>query len=419
MERTKLFSIISIVALGGLVGLFSPMYFISESNYNSKSEELNELWNSFQEMVTNYTDLLADYRVLSGDFDNLSSHYQILSGNYDDLLSDYQELSGDYDNLSSDYQVLFGNYNDLLSEYLVLSGNFTDLLSDYQDLNNDYQNIKSKYNALVDYLSHQILPVQYSTFAEAVRRNYLPIYLDNSTVKDWYAGFGKYCRDVILHDSLQNNSFTAVSYAFDEILKFGNDTMSLADFIMYETFWDWLPNWGGFGLTGNELTDIDTIHQWCIDEIDYEYDEYITYGQDSPTWDYPKFSVETAFRTMGDCEDQAILEATYLESCGYETAFVVNHDPDHPTLGAFYHGNLLVHIEDISAFKSAYPSAYLWNLGSNDPYNPDYTWCWLDPTWDVPFGTTPSWLQDYIDFDGGVYFDNCTIVLCDVNGTIF
>jgi len=377
MERTKLISVISIVALGGLVGLLSPMYFISDSNYNSKSEDFNDLLNSYQELLTNYTDLLADYQVLSGD--------------YDDLLSDYQDLN-------SDYQTLSNTYSNLLD---------------------DYQSIQSKYDTLADFISQQILPVQYFTFAEAVRRQYLPIYLDNSTVKDWYTGFGKYCRDVILHDSLQNNSFTTVSYAFNDILKFGNDTMSLADFIMYETLWDWLPNWGGFGLTGNELTDIDTIHQWCIDEIDYEFDEDIIHGQDSPTWDYPKFSVETAFRTMGDCEDQAILEATYLESCGYETAFVVNHDPDHPTLGDFFHGTLLVHIEDNNTFYSAYPSAYLWNLGNDDPYGPGYTWCWLDPTWDVPFGDTPSWLQDYIDFSVDIGYDNHTIVICDVNGTVF
>ncbi|GAG55124.1 unnamed protein product, partial [marine sediment metagenome] len=33
-------------------------------------------------------------------------------------------------------------------------------------------------------------------------------------------------------------------------------------------------------------------------------------GQENPVWDYFKFPVETAFRTMGDCEDQAILDAT-------------------------------------------------------------------------------------------------------------
>jgi hypothetical protein len=391
LERTKLISIISIIALGGLVGVFSPMYFISNSNFNSKSEDFNDLWNSYQELLTNYTDLLADYQVLSGD--------------YDGLLSDYQELSGDYDGLLSDYQELNTNYQ-------ALSISYSDLLD-------DYQNILSKYNALVDFLSQQILPVQYCTFAEAVRRYYLPIYLDNSTTKNWYAGFGEYCRDVILHDSFQNNSFTNISYVFNDILKFGNDTMNLTDYIMHETFWDWLPNWGGWGLTGNELIDIDTIIQWCIDEIDYEYDEDITWGQDSPTWDYPKFSIETAFRTMGDCEDQAILAASYLESCGFETAFVLSHDPDHPTLGDFYHGSLLVHIEDTSTFYTAYPSASLWNLGIDDPYDPAFTWCWLDPTWNVPFGSTPSWLQDYIDFAVDIEYDNHTVVICDVNGTVF
>ncbi|MHA1933485.1 MAG: hypothetical protein ACW96X_13150, partial [Promethearchaeota archaeon] len=343
MERNKIISIILIASLGGLVGTFTPLYYISNSNLDSLSDnhqdlsmELENLWNTCQELLDNYNDLLFDYQILSGEYDDLWDDYQGSNSSYLNLLDDYQGLNSSYLNLTDDYQDLYDMFQSLNDTYYELLDN--------------YQLIQSNYNALADFISQQILPIQYSTFAEAVRRQYLQFYLNDSTSKDWYMGFTEYCRDVILHDSLQENLFMNVSNAFTDILKFGNDTMALADYIMYYTFWDWLPNWGGFDLTGNELTDINTINQWCIDEIDYEFDSAIIYGQESPTWDYPKFSVETAFRTMGDCEDQAILEAAYLESCGFETIFVGHHDPAHPTLGEFYHGTLLVHIEDNSTF---------------------------------------------------------------------
>ena len=193
--------------------------------------------------------------------------------------------------------------------------------------------------------------------------------------------------------------------------------MYLAWYIMFWTFWDWLPYWG-IDQTWNELWGIDVIVDWCIDEIDYEYDDDITFGQEDPTWDYPKFPVETAFRTMGDCEDQAILCASYLESCGFETVMTISHDPDHPTYGAFYHGSLLVHIEDTDAFWSLYPGESLWGFYLEDPYYPEFTWSWLDTTWDVPFGSTPSWLQDYIDF-GIITEDIISLAICDIDGVVF
>jgi hypothetical protein len=242
----------------------------------------------------------------------------------------------------------------------------------------------------------------------------MDLYLEGLSEKSYWIGFTEFCRDIILHDSSQYNDFTTVSNAFSDALKFGSDTMGLAYFIMYNTYYPWLLNWDGWGLSGNDLTDINTIVDWCINEMDYEYDHDITSGQYSFDWDYIKFPVETAFRTMGDCEDQAILTSAYLESCGFETAIAISHDPAHPTIGAFYHGHLLVHIEDTIAYYSTY-SASLWTI-PNDPYA-GYTWAWLDTTWDVPFGSTPSWLQDYVDF-GGLTSDVMTIAYCDINGYI-
>jgi len=318
------------------------------------------------------------------------------------------KLSNRYDDLTGDYDDLTGDYDDLLNNYQILTGDYDTLFDDYQDLQNLYDVI-----CLV--IKQSILPVQYCIFAEAVRRYYMPLYInDDLTDKEQYMGYTEFCRDIILHDSNQYNAFSEVSNAFSDALRFGSDTMYLAHYIMFWTFWDWLPYWG-IDQTWNELWGIDVIVDWCIDEIDYEYDSDIIDGQESFNWDYPKFPVETAFRTMGDCEDQAILAAAYLESCGFETVIAINHDPAHPTYGAFYHGSLLVHIEDTDAFWDLYSGEYLWSF-DNDPY-PLFTWSWLDTTWDVPFGSTPPWLQDYIDI-GEISEDIITLAVCDIDGGI-
>ena len=308
------------------------------------------------------------------------------------------------------YDDLAGDYDELLNNYQILTGDYDTLFDDYQDLQNSYDTI-----CLV--IRQSILPVQYSIFSEAVRRYYKDIYIGELSGKSYWKAFAEFCRDVILHDSRQENSFMDVSNAFSDALYCGSYTMILANFIMSNTldYCDTIDYWGLDELAGmDNLTIMDIVVQECIDEIDYEYDSDITYGQTYFDWDYIKFPVETAFRTKGDCEDQAILTATYLESCGLETAIMVFHDPSHPTLGDFYHSVPLVHIEDTSAFWSNYPSCGLWRF-SNDPYYPEYTWCFLDPTWDVPFGSEPSWLDDY---GGYVSFSFCSIAFCDIDGVI-
>jgi len=233
-------------------------------------------------------------------------------------------------------------------------------------------------------------------------------------------GCVEFCRDMVLHDSRQYNVFGDVSNAFSDALAFGNDTMYLAWYIMYSIFDSQLV-WWGIPLSDGEF-DLDDIGlkiiEDCIYEIEYEYDNDIRFGQEDPTWDYPKFPVETVFRTMGDCEDQAILCAAYLESCGFETAINIFHDPNHPTLGVFYHGTVMVHIEDTDVFNILFPDTPLWAFPEIDPYYPpNFTWCQLDPTWDVPFGSIPSWLQDYIDI-GEITEDIVSDAICDIDGGI-
>lgn len=320
------------------------------------------------------------------------------------------KLSNRYDDLTGDYNDLTGEYDELLNNYQILTG-------DYDTLFNNYQALQNTYDAICLVIRQSILPVQYSIFAEAVRRYYKDIYIGSLTGKLYWKAFAEFCRDIILHDSDQYNSFTDVSNAFIDALKYGSNTMYLADYIMSYTldYCDTIDYWGLDELSGmDDLTIINIVVQQCIDEIDYEYDSDITYGQINFDWDYIKFPVETAFRTKGDCEDQAILTAAYLESCGLETAIMVFHDPSHPTLGDFYHSVPLVHIEDTDAFWDDYPSCGLWRF-SNGPYYPEYTWCFLDPTWDVPFGFEPSWLDDY---GGYISFSFCSIAFCDIDGVI-
>ncbi len=339
---------------------------------------------------------------------DLNSQVNILTIERDILIIDLADMTLERDDLQSELDVLQLEYNNLLGDYQILSdANIA--------LQNTYDALLIAYDYICSTIRQSILPVQYSIFAEAVRRYYMDIYLEGLfelDEKEYWIAFAEFCRDIILHDSWQYNSFTEVSNAFSDALTYGSATMLLVDYIMYWTFYPWLPNWDGFALTGNELTDINTIVDWCIDEIDYEYDSEITRGQETFDWDYIKFPVETAFRTMGDCEDQAILAATYLESCGFETVIIISHDPAHPTLGAFYHGHLMVHIEDTITYNTLY-SAPLWNI-PYDPYE-GYTWAWLDTTWDVPFGSTPTWLSDY---GGSIGTDIMTIAFCDIDGSI-
>ena len=451
--REKTVLVLSIIIASGLgvsTAIFGVMNMISVNSYNVLTEDYEKLSGDYGSLLSNYSGVLADYysinekyQNLIEDYGDLNETYFILTGNYTELQDDYNslvidyakliidyndlmdqfdilqqeynELQGNYTNLQDQYDILQENYTNLQGQYDILLNNYNELLDDYNDLSNQYDSLNDSYNTLKTYISTLILPAQYLVFAEAVRRYYTSLYLGGTT-KEWYMGYAEFCRDIVLHDTEQENSFQNVSNALSECMRFGNETLYLAWLIMYMNFYPWLPNWDGWGLSGNELTDIDTVHQWCINEIDYEYDSDIRYGQENPTWDYPKFSVETAFRTMGDCEDQAILDASYLESCGFETMIAISHDPNHPTYGSFYHGSLKVHIEDTDAFYAMYPFCPLWrSSGVIDPYYPDYTWCWLDPTWDVPFGSVPSWLADY---GGSIPYSVLSIAICDIDGGI-
>ena len=322
-----------------------------------------------------------------------------------------------------DYNTIVESFNTLQTAYDQLNDLYSQLLIAYTVIESEYNALLQQYDILTTWIRNMTLPAQYMVFAEAIRRYYFEDFYIKDTwatgnISGYWAEFTRFCRDVVLHDSqnfletpLEGYWFPEVSNALADCLKYGNRTEYLALDIFYWTFWDWIPNWSGYALSGNELNDIDSVVQWCIDEIDYEYDTDITVGQEVFDLDYVKFPVETAFRTMGDCEDQAMLCAAYLESCGFETALALFHDADY--LGGFYHATLLVHIKDISNFQFWHPFIPMWNLGGIDPYT-DYSWVWLDPTWDVSFPSKPGWMQHYID--NGITDDDLTLVICDLNG---
>lgn len=337
--------------------------------------------------------------------------------NYQEMVLQYNNLSSAYLNLSSKYSIITGDYCELNVTYWDLNASYSDLEANYNNLQAAYNTLNTKYQAVLKWIKQMIPPSQYLVFADAVRRHYMDLYLDFTNTKSVYKGATEFCRDIVLHDSGQKNMFTDVSNAFtDAALKFGSNTTKLANFVMNESFakdspyWG-ITYWGGKNLVGDEITDINNTHSETCDLINYEYDSNITIGQDDPEWDYFKFAVETAFRTLGDCDDQAIFDAVYLESCGFETALAFVHDSNHPTYGSFYHASLFVHIEDTTEYYSRY-STSLYSLGGVDPY-PGYTWCWLDPTWDIPFGDVIPWTVGY-----SPGWDVLTIAICDIDGAI-
>ena len=338
---------------------------------------------------------------------------------YNALLEDYDQLYDNYTELKETYDILVDNNITLTNEYNELIDDYNDLVDNYNDLVDDYNNLLQQYQNFCEWVKGMILPAQYMVFAEAVRRYYFDDYyitLSTDTSSYWYQ-FARFCRDIVLHDSqpFENQVdywFSDVSNAFYDCLRYDSRTPLLAWRIFRDVFdyWHW-----GEDYYVPQLTYVPQYVQWCIDEISYEYDSEITEFREEFDLDYVKFPVETAFRTMGDCEDQAILCAAYLESCGFETALAIFHDAENPNFeGGFYHGTLLVHIEDTASYYSTY-SASLWNLGGLDPYE-DYTWCWLDTTWDTPFGSEPGWM-DYYQING-LTWDDVTIGICDIDGAI-
>ncbi|GAG55121.1 unnamed protein product [marine sediment metagenome] len=136
--------------------------------------------------------------------------FNTLQQEYDNLQIDYTNLQTQYDILLDDYQTLNESYNSLLDYCLLLEEAYGTLLDNYNNLLIQYQDLQIQYGTLKTYISTLILPAQHLVFAEAVRRYYMSLYLGGST-KEWYMGCAELCRDMVLHDSDQENSFGVAS----------------------------------------------------------------------------------------------------------------------------------------------------------------------------------------------------------------
>ncbi len=426
------------------------------NDYNLLNMLYTGILGDYNLLITIYNDLVSENSELQNDYDNLVIAYNTLEASYNEMENNYNNLIAAYDTLVVDYEaleieiaLLTGVYNQLLMDHnilaeslIVLQGNFDNLQIDYDLLSIaydqltvlysqleveylllgiEYNFLSQQWNQLSTWIKGMILPAQYLVFAEAVRRYYFEDYYIQDTwstgnVSGYWAEFARFCRDIILHDSqyyigtpYMGYWFPEVSNALADCLRYGYNTEGLA----YDTFRDVFNlNWNGEGLFGTDLENIATVVQWCIDEIDYEYDTDITQRQIIYGCDYIKFPVETAFRTKGDCEDQAMLCSAYLESCGFETIIAIFHDAEHPLFsGGFYHGTVLVEIEDSTTFWNLYPFCPLVTFDGGIT-----EWCFIDTTWDVSFGSIPSWMYHYLDTE--MTTDDVTFAICDIDGFI-
>lgn len=88
-----------------------------------------------------YEQLLADYSALLADYNTLNSSYH-------SLLADYQELLGEYENLESDYASLDATYTSLLDNYTSLQTDHNSLQSEYDNLGDAYTSLETIHNSL-------------------------------------------------------------------------------------------------------------------------------------------------------------------------------------------------------------------------------------------------------------------------------
>ena len=412
----------TIMAIGGVAG--AGIIYI---NFQTLGGHCHNLANDYEQLLSEFNELLANYTELSNNYEDLFSSYTILSSEYDTLLADYNELQTDYDALNATYHQLLTNYNtlnatyttlladynNLLLAYTALQADYTALLSNYTSLETAFNTLQGNYDALVivynslwttystlvSWIRGQVLPVQIFMFAESIRRHYLPSYLNGSAPFYWQ-NYSRFMADAVRHATPNITAFEKwyeVRNAYTDILRFGNNTPELSYFVldyMFNTNTTHDFNWGydkNIHLVATHSTIIWEIHEWIISNLDFEDDNDITLNREESLWDYIKFPVETLFRGLGDDEDQAIFEAAYLRSCGFDVAVGSFHDDAHPTLGALYHNVLRVNLdhngdgvvdEDESRNNHWW---YKWSLNGSPQ-----TWIILYPSLDEAMGDYPS-----------------------------
>jgi len=399
------------------------IYNLFLSEQESLQTVYDQLQTDFDTLQGEYDILLADYAQLQFDFDVLQSDYNNLQINYNTLWAAHQALQDDYDSLQTSYNTLQTSYDNLESLYLALDAS-------YEQLQIDFDALQLSYDTITTWIGQQILPAQYMIFAEAVRRYYFEdFYVQDTTPGSaaYWSEFTRFCRDVIMHDSweaseisgsIYYNPFMEVSDMLEPALQY--DSVILSFLAKWNNLYSAGQNywWGNFDMTGYALIDIFSIVQECNNMIDYEFDTSIAAGHDYD-WDYIKFPVETLFRQAGDCEDQAILAAAYLESCGFETMIVGIHDPDYQGDQGLYHAVPMIWWDNDWGQRTQ-RGFYFGGVDQSKYIYDEGWWTFLDTTWDTPFGTDPAWLQWYEVMDINQVFDyeSFSYAVCDLDGWV-
>lgn len=211
------------------------------------------------------------------------------------------------------------------------------------------------------------LPVKMLYYYEYVRQS-LPWGLTNPELESYF----------VLHDTGQFNYFENIDEELGDIWQTNNSITEFEEAlkIFYNWQWLWKNNFTSYFLFNN-----------LINRIDYFWDDSFTEGTNRH-YDFAKSAIETIFSGRGDCDDQTILAATFLEASGYETIIgYIGDDNETGVQDDFYHAFLWVKVENFS-----YPYLYadLWRFGVKE-----YEWLLLDPTWNIEYGYSVDWIIDY------------------------
>lgn len=87
------------------------------------------------------------YNELSDSYDELLINYSTIYADYNKLLTDYDILNSTYDSIVAEHDIMQTNYNSLNSSYEILIANHNSLLFSYDSLQEQYSYIKTKYDA--------------------------------------------------------------------------------------------------------------------------------------------------------------------------------------------------------------------------------------------------------------------------------
>lgn len=185
---------------------------------------------------------------------------------------------------------------------------------------------------------------------------------------------------IVLHDTGQYNYFANIDKKLGNVWQTNNSMTEFeATLKMFESWFDyWKKDHSSHELYNNLLS-----------KITYFYDKDFVNGTDQ-YYDYAKSAIETIFSSIGDCEDQAILTATFLEAAGYETIICSVRDINQTgVFEDFRHAFLWVKVVN---FSYQYLNADLWRFGEGD-----FEWLLLEPTGSTVYGSTASWIASYDD----------------------